>query len=148
MTIRETLPIWDAELSRLSLREMNLRFGVVLHALEHDGAAAADAACRVYAETGEWPPLPDAVRLEVMLRLCCLRWYCTVVPDAHLEEDPATFAEGVLIDYWRAEGRLDWVLEGLLHIPQHSHPQISWAPQTGAGMMPPTMPTLVQSQAA
>lgn len=128
MTIRETVPLWDAELSRLAPREMNLRLGVILHALEHDGAAAADAACRVFAETGEWPPtLPDAVRLEVLLRLSCLRWYCTVTPDADLEEDPTTFAEGVLIDYWRAEGRLDWVLEGLLRIRQHGASPLPWA---------------------
>lgn len=74
MTIGETLPLWEAELSRLAHPHIHVPLPSLLGILEGPGTVDADMACRDFAATGQWPQLSEPIRLEVVLRLCCLRW--------------------------------------------------------------------------
>jgi hypothetical protein len=120
----DLIALWDAELARLSTPEPRVSLPVILGILQGPGSEAADSACSLFAATLAWPPLEDPVRLEVLFRLCCARWYCSVMPEHELEQDetPGAFAESVLIEYWRDAGREDWVREGLWGWTQEEGP--------------------------
>lgn len=79
----------------------------------------ADVACRVFAATLQWPPLTDATRLEVGLRLlCAIEWCEERIPvDGDCSENGSDFLAQVLIDYWQDFERGHW-LAGYLTKPR------------------------------
>jgi hypothetical protein len=113
----EHIPFFDREIERVGKPPFHLSAGSFLAVLAQEhGSREADAACRVFAATLEWPEMTEPVRLEVNLRLACARWWCTVVPDGEVsEEEPGPlFLERLLIEYWQDVGRKDWIYESIL----------------------------------
>jgi hypothetical protein len=46
------------------------------------------------------------------MRLSCAKWWCKECEGLDAaDEEGKEFLESVLIDYWRNEGRLDWLQE-------------------------------------
>ena len=112
MLYGQHVAFFDKEIDRLGSAPFDLSFRSFLAALAHDGMEEADAACRVFAATLDWPPVSDRVRLELCMRLACARWWCTEVAEHDSEEElGSAFLESVLIEYWRDVGRLDWLYE-------------------------------------
>lgn len=102
--------MFQRELDRLATPRMNLSLAEVMRALGQDGSPEADAACRAYAATLEWPPVADSVRLELCLRLQCALWWLGKVRDGDpAGETGSELLESVLIEYWRDVGRVDWL---------------------------------------
>ena len=110
------LPFLDREIARIGKGPLLLSFPEALQVLAHPGTAEADAACRVFAATLDWPPMTEGVRLEVCLRLACLRWWCAL-PEIRRQNDedegPESLAS-VLIEYWRDVGRADWLFDAFV----------------------------------
>jgi hypothetical protein len=114
MTHGDLIPFFQRELAALGGPPMALPLPALLAALEQEGTAEADEACRAFAATLVWPPVADTVRLELCLRLLCAQWYCAgeLQPEAMpLEEPLRSFLDSLLIEYWRDVGRLDWLYE-------------------------------------
>ena len=113
MLYRDHIPFLDRELERLEKGPFDLSARSFLEVLGRAGTPEADAACRVFAATLEWPPVPDRVRLELCFRLACARAWCAeIADDSDSEtEDGRAFLEEVLITYWRDDGRVHWLHE-------------------------------------
>jgi hypothetical protein len=103
---------------------LDLRVEQYLHVLENRYTEEADDACRQYAATLTWPPLPDPVRLEVCLRLACAEWYCSTFGDeTDLDDlDGQQFLESLLVEYWKDVGRESWLVEWVANGALNRHP--------------------------
>lgn len=110
-TFWDYVPFFEREIRNLAGPFLGLNFLSVFRILRSEGTHEADEACRVFAITLEWPRVADPVRLELCMRLCCARWWCTVVSDDPLDEPKREFLESLLIEYWRDVGRRDWIHE-------------------------------------
>ncbi|GEM_PF-6510485 len=110
-TFWDFVPFFEREIGLLGRPFWDLNFRAIFRVLRSEGTQEADEACRVFAITLEWPPVSEPVRLELCLRLCTARWWCTVVADDPLDEPKREFLESVLIEYWRDVGRRDWIHE-------------------------------------
>jgi hypothetical protein len=106
------IPFFEREIASLGQQAFDLSFQSFLEVLATSGTAAADAAVRSFAATLSWPPVSDPVRLELCMRLSCAKWWCKECEGLDAaDEEGKEFLESVLIDYWRNEGRLDWLQE-------------------------------------
>jgi hypothetical protein len=116
MRYGDHIPFFEREIERLGTKPFDLAFGSFLEVLGlRGGSREADAACRVFAETLEWPPLSERVRLELCMRLACAKWWCAECKDGEPEETGKEFLESVLISYWRDVGRTDWLHENFVY---------------------------------
>jgi hypothetical protein len=133
MTYGDHIDFFDREIAALGQRPMALTLPQIIHALDTDGAAETDAACRAFAAALEWPPMADDVRLQVCLRLHCARWWCVDMAEEDADgETGKGFLESLLIEYWRDVGRVDWI---------HAHFVKEWAERNFPGSTePPTKP--------
>ena len=108
--IREGLEGLEAEALRLTPR-------LLLEVLSGDAPTAeADAACRQFARTGEWPAgLPDAIRLQVSLRARAALWQCQDYDyQPNHGRTAAEILESLMTDYWNDAGRWNWIQEDVL----------------------------------
>jgi hypothetical protein len=130
MTYGDHIPMFQRELERLGRPTMALTIDAVIGALARQGSAEADAACRVYAATLEWPPVADSVRLELCLRLTCALWWLDIARDENPEgETGSELLESVLIEYWRDVGRVDWIHDRFVqHWAEEHFPGSTGAP--------------------
>lgn len=109
---------FDREIERLGQPPFDLSIRSFLEVLGRAGSEEADAACRVFAATLEWPRVPEHVRMELCLRLACARWWCTEVEGLETEDEVGkAFLESILIGYWRDVGRVDWLWENYCLTP-------------------------------
>lgn len=115
MNHADFLGIFQRELDRLGGNLEGISIRDLLLALEKDGSRRVDLACKIFAATRSWPPLSGAERIQVVLRLSCAAWYCDDMlakdGDDNFDDTLLSFAESVLIDYWRDNGRRDWLRE-------------------------------------
>jgi hypothetical protein len=110
VTYNDHIRFFEQELQRVGKPPFDLSAQSFLQVLEQEPTREADDACRVFAATLEWPPLREAVRLEVCLRLACARDWCEAVTGApgDDEEDGRQFLEELLTEYWRDYQR-EWL---------------------------------------
>jgi hypothetical protein len=115
MTLGDHASFFEREIASLGKESLNLSFETIIKILRDQGSHEADAACRVFAKTLHWPPVPDEVRIELCMRLDCARWWCKLneISDEPIddEEPGPEFLESLLIDYWLDVGRRDWLWE-------------------------------------
>src|SRR3989338_9009876 len=98
MKYGDHIPFLQRELESLGRKPLSLSFQAFRQAMEGEDSDEADAACRSFVATLQWPPLSDAARFEVCLRLSCAQWWCKECED----EDPGDehgreFLTGLLI---------------------------------------------------
>jgi len=107
---REILPFLKQELTRIEKPELRLSVESVIEVLANQGSDLADAAVREYASTLLWPSVSDRVRFELCLRLRVAIWWIESLSDSSTEDETLQeFLVGTMIDYWRDEGRWQWV---------------------------------------
>ena len=103
MKYREQIPFFRRELDQIGRPFPTLSFGSFRQVMVREPSLEADAACRQFASTLLWPPMPDDVRLEVCLRLTALiGWLETQAEEQPLEGEIGQVAlASFLTDYWR-----------------------------------------------
>ena len=103
MRYADQLPFFRRELSRCGRPFPTLSFGSFQQVMVRAPTPAADEACRVFAVTLEWPPMPEDVRLEVCLRLvAAIEWIEAESTEAPFPDEHGSDAlAGLLIEYWR-----------------------------------------------
>ena len=106
-----------AELQKLSEVDLRLRAEDVLQVLQEQSPWCLETAqaCRHYAESREWPAMPDIVRWDVICRMRCALAYCEDKPGApSYDETFQEFLVSLLVDYWEDVGWRNWVIEDIL----------------------------------
>jgi len=119
MRIGDHVSFLDREIERLSARPLTLTFEALLEGMDRTGACIADDAVRAFAATLEWPPMPDQVRLEILLRLRCAKAWCEAMAGDEVfpEEDGQEFLDELLRNYWLDGARENFLWELLIRDP-------------------------------
>ena len=115
-TYNDHVMFFDREIDRIGRAPFGLSLRSFLAVMARDGTPEADAACRAFAATLEWPPLTEELRAEIGLRLVCAREWCADVTGAEGDgdEDGQEFLRSILIEYWQDCGRENWLWNWLV----------------------------------
>jgi len=110
MTYEDHIAFLDREIRKLSAVSLSISFRSFLEVLDQQGLDEADAACRVFAATLEWPKMSDLCHFEICARLSAVKLYCkSMANEDPLDSDGKAFLESLLIEWWRDVGRVEWI---------------------------------------
>lgn len=125
-TCNDHVAFFTSELDTLGNKPFRLRFAEFLEVLRYRKFHEADAACRVFAATLQWPAVQEKTRLELCMRLDCARWYCEEHPDMELDQRGQEFLEDLLVDYWIDEGKRNWIHDNYCLTPEEKQEYRAW----------------------
>lgn len=111
------LQLFEKELERIGQKPFALSYPDILAVLGDPRMTEfVDEACRVFCLTLEWPPLTDAQRLEVCVRLDAAREWCASCRQSAYpgEGYDVTLLKELLIKYYKEEGRDYWKADRFL----------------------------------